>query len=297
MDPNLKFIQGIIFCFMLNPVFAQVKIGVFADCQYAPNEPSGTRFYRNSQQKLKECLSEFSVDRDISLIAGLGDLIDNGFASYAVVNELVRASRKKIYNVPGNHDYNVENEFVDRVDKTAGFKKHWFTVSKKEWMFVFLNGFEISIQSTDVEKVKMARNWIETLKKQNKPNCQEWNGALGKRQLNWLDRQLGKAEVQNKNVAIFCHFPLLPFDAHCLWDSDGAWAILENHPSVRIWINGHHHAGNFAEHNGIYFLNLKGMVETPDSNAFAKIGFGKENIVVEGFGREPDRVMNFQPYR
>jgi predicted phosphodiesterase len=100
---------------------------------------------------------------------------------------------------------------------------------------------------------------------------------------------LQKASNKNQEVAVFCHYPLLPFDAHTLWNSEEVLAILWKFSCVKIYLNGHNHAGNYAFQNGIYFVNLKGMVETENENAFSVISFSDKKIELEGFGREKNR--------
>jgi hypothetical protein len=83
---NCKFLvpAGLILIFM-NIHFhtlSQIKIGVFADCQYCDCETAGSRFYRNSPAKLEECINKFNSVEDIDFIIGLGDLIDRDFSSF-----------------------------------------------------------------------------------------------------------------------------------------------------------------------------------------------------------------------
>jgi hypothetical protein len=42
--------------------------------------------------------------------------------------------------------------------------------------------------------------------------------------------------------------------------------------------------------NGDY-LTFKGMVDTENTSAFAKVNFGKDTITIEGFEREPSRKL------
>ncbi len=94
--------------------YAQVKIGVFADCQYCDCETGGNRFYRNSLSKLNNCLGEFNKDQ-LDFVVGLGDLIDRDFESFRAVNAILGKSNSPVYQVTGNHDLSVENDFLDKV--------------------------------------------------------------------------------------------------------------------------------------------------------------------------------------
>jgi hypothetical protein len=58
-------------------------------------------------------------------------------------------------------------------------------------------------------------------------------------------------------------------------------------------MNGHNHTGNYALQNGIHFVNLKGMVETENENAFSVVSFTGQKIEIKGFGREANRLLVF----
>ena len=66
-----------------------------------------------------------------------------------------------------------------------------------------------------------------------------WNGAIGEEQLQWFDNQLRQAENQNRKVAVFCHFPLLPYESHTLWNQAEIISVIENYNCVKLWLNGH----------------------------------------------------------
>lgn len=273
---------------------AQVKIGVFADCQYCDCETAGTRYYRNSLVKLEECINEFNHSKEIDYIVGLGDLIDRNFDSFDSVNTILSKSKKPVFQVIGNHDLAVEKELLEQVPGKINLTKTWYSFTKNDWHFIFLNGNEITFHSNNPEIVKQAAEITEKLKKEGKPNPHEWNGGIGPKQLEWLEKEIQQAETKNLNVAVFCHYPLLPFEAHALWNSEEVLAVLEKFDCVKIYLNGHNHAGNYVFHNGIHFVNLKGMVETEKENAFSVISFSDKRIKIEGFGREENRILSIK---
>ena len=78
--------------------------------------------------------------------------------------------------------------------------------------------------------------------------------------------------------------------AHCQVLS-AFFHYLAKSSCVKIYLNGHNHAGNYATQNGIHFVNLKGMVETENENAFSIISFSDKQIEIEGFGREENRIL------
>jgi predicted phosphodiesterase len=274
-----------------NSAFAQVKIGVFADCQYCNCETAGTRFYRNSLKKLDECINRFNRDKTIDFVVGLGDIIDRDFASFDSVNAILSKSKNEVFQVIGNHDLEVEKSFLEQVPSKMNLEKTWYSFSKKGWHFIFLNGNDITFHSNDSEIVNRAKEMTDKLRNEGKPNLHEWNGGIGPKQLEWIEKELQQAEVKKLKVAVFCHYPLLPFESHALWNSEEVLAILANYNAVKLYMNGHNHRGNYAFQNGIHFVNLKGMVETETENAFSIISFSDKQIEIKGFGREESRNL------
>jgi predicted phosphodiesterase len=289
-----QFVLLLIFMSSSFTSFSQIKIGVFADCQYCDCETAGSRFYRNSLEKLDECITRFNSDKKLAFVVGLGDLIDRGYLSFDSVNLILSKSKKDIYHVIGNHDLSVDKSRFADVPEKLNLDKTWYSVTKKGWRFVFLNGNDITFHTNNIKTVKQAEEITKKLKDAGKPNFHEWNGGIGSEQIKWLEKELESAGREKQKVAIFCHYPLLPFEAHALWNSEEVLAVLSKFNCVKLYMNGHNHAGNYVFQNGIHFVNLKGMVETESENAFSIISFTDEKIEIEGFGREESRSLLFE---
>jgi predicted phosphodiesterase len=287
----IRVLLYLFFTSILSPVFSQVKIGVFADCQYCDCETAGTRFYRNSLSKLDDCITEFNQTKKLAFVVGLGDLIDRDFTSFDSINVILANSKNEVYHVIGNHDLAVEKKMLEKVPAKINLSETWYSVTKKGWHFIFLNGNDITFHSNNPEIIKRSEEMTNQLKKENKPNFYEWNGGIGSQQLEWLEKELQNATTKKQKVAIFCHYPLLPFEAHALWNSEEVLATLSKYSCVKMYMNGHNHAGNYVFQHGIHFVNLKGMVETEEENAYSVISFSDDKIEIEGFGREENRSL------
>ncbi len=270
---------------------AQLRLGVFADCQYCDCDPVGSRFYSNSPEKLRECITHFNREENLEFVVGLGDLIDRDFSSFDTLQPILDQSVHNIYNIPGNHDFEVEEEKLEKVPDALGLEKSYYTIEKTGWLFIFLNGNEITFDSQNPAIVKQAEKMLAELKAAEKPNSNDWNGGMSREQITWLDQQLSAAQDKNLKVALFCHYPLLPFEAHALWNAEKVLEVLKKYDHVKLWLNGHNHKGNYTKQHGIHFLTLQGMVETENENAFSIFTFSEDKIEVEGFGREPDRQL------
>jgi manganese-dependent ADP-ribose/CDP-alcohol diphosphatase len=289
---HIPFIILILFGIMNSqPTQAQVKIGIFADCQYCDCETAGQRYYRNSLSKLNDCVSTFNKTENLQFVVGLGDLIDRDFSSFEKVNKVLNQSQNEVFHVTGNHDLSVQTENIDKVPSQLNLDKTYYSFDKENWRFIFLNGNEITLQSTNPEIVKQAKAILKQLKSDNKPNNKDWNGGMSTEQISWLKQELKNAEQQNKKVILFCHYPLLPFEAHALWNAEEVLQILQESGLVKAWINGHNHAGNYAIKNGIHFITMQGMVDTESKNAFSILTLSNNKIEIEGFGREISRSL------
>jgi len=274
-----------------NPENKEIHFGLFADCQYCDCNASGTRFYRNSLQKLGEAIDTFNKVKSLRFIAGLGDLIDRDMGSYGQLNPVLGKSAKKIVHVTGNHDFGVNPGELRKVPEKLGLKNTYHDRTIGDWCFIFLDGNEVTLNSENPGIVATAKELLGKLKSENKPNAYEWNGAISETQVKWLEDKLVKAEKKNKKVIIFCHYPLLPFEAHALWNSDRVIGILEKHKCVKAYFNGHNHAGNYVMKNGIHYITFRGMVETENKNAFALVTLKSSQIIIRGSGREQSRTL------
>ncbi|MCK3684314.1 metallophosphoesterase [Maribellus sp. YY47] len=269
---------------------SQIKFGVFADCQYCNCDTKGTRHYRNSLEKLQSCIHEFN-NNNVAFVVGLGDLIDHEFSSFDGITPVLSHSKTEVSQVIGNHDLSVENEYFEKVPQMLKLDKTWYSFEKKGWRFIFLNGCDLTFQSNDPQIVEKAKALTAALKNEGKPNYHNWNGGIGEEQLQWMENELKKAQNSRQKVILFCHFPLLPYNAHSLWNTEEVVDILKKYDCVKCWMNGHNHAGNYTFADGIHFLNLKGMIETADINTFSVIKLSKKAIEVTGYGNEPQRTL------
>lgn len=291
-------ISGLLILFFVNLLSvnteAQVKFGVFADCQYCSCETLNNRFYRYSLQKLEKAVAHFNTNNELEFIVNLGDLIDRNIESFGPVNDVLEKSEKQVFHVIGNHDLEVGSENLKKVPEKLRMQELYYAFEKQNWLFIFLNGNDISFLSSNPKTIEHAEKITAKLKQNGNPNYHPWNGGIGTNQLNWLSSQLKKAENEGKKVTIFCHYPLLPLESHALWNSNEVLAILEKYNCTKLWMNGHNHSGNYAFHNGIHFVNMKGMVETETQNAFAEVTLSDKLIEIKGFGSEEFRELDLE---
>jgi len=109
--------------------------------------------------------------------------------------------------------------------------------------------------------------------------------------MTWVQKELDSAVKKNQKVGFYCHFPIFPIDQHNIWNREQFLSIIKPYANVKIFFNGHNHAGAYQMENNVHYLTFKGMVDTENTSAFAKVQFNKDTITVEGYYREPSRKL------
>jgi len=268
-----------------------IRFGVVADCQYYAGPSLATRYYSQSLSKLKESIARFNQEK-VDFVVNLGDTVDRSFQSFDSILPLFREPQAPVYHVLGNHDFNVEEENQDKILPKFRMKRSYYAFPKGKWRFIMLDGCELRIPFPKDESLRReAEALYQELRAKGKRNALSWNGGISRKQMDFLERELEKSQKSDKPVIVICHFPVLPEASYNLWNDEEVVSLLERYRCVIAYFSGHNHAGDYILKNRIHYLTFQGMVETPDSNAFAVVTLEKEIIVVKGFGREPDRAL------
>jgi manganese-dependent ADP-ribose/CDP-alcohol diphosphatase len=269
------------------PLKYKFSFGAIADCQYCNGPNRVARHYSSSAQKLRECVQELNQN-DLKYVVHLGDFIDRDFSSFDTVLPIYQSLKMPTYHALGNHDFEVADELKAKVPERMGMKSKYYEFSVEDWRFIVLDGNDVSFHAYPKDSVQHRQ--AEEYYRENKIRSPKWNGAIGKEQMSWLKEILIGSETKNEKVVLFCHFPVFPADPHNLWNATEVIELIEGFPSVKAYINGHNHKGNYAQKNGIHFLTLKGMVETKTS-AYSIIRILDDRMEVIGYGREKNRNL------
>jgi 3',5'-cyclic AMP phosphodiesterase CpdA len=271
------------------------EIGLVADAQYADVEPKGTRFYRAALGRLGNAVEHFNA-RELPFCVHLGDLIDREWSSFAEITKPLAQSRHRWHHLLGNHDFEVLDEHKPGVPRRLGMAQRYSAFEQGGFRFVVLDTNDVSTyaHAAGTPERAQAEQEFARVTAAKLLQAKPWNGALGARQLAWFDRECATARAAKQRVIVLAHHPVYPENQHNLWNTTEVLALLDRHPHVVAWINGHNHAGNFGERNGVPFLTVHGMVETPDTTAFATAQILSDRIVLAGHGREPSREMKFR---
>jgi 3',5'-cyclic AMP phosphodiesterase CpdA len=172
-------------------------------------------------------------------------------------------------------------------------KKEYYSFSKEQWRFIFLNGLDISLignLSGSIE-YKKASIILKKLEKTGAAGAKPWNGTLGKQQIKWLKKELREAKRRDQQIVVLCHYPLYPENSpQILWNGAEIREILETDPNVKAYFNGHVHISQYFKKNGVNYISFRGMVEG-EENSFAIVSVYKDSLVVKGFGKEIGAIL------
>lgn len=275
--------------------FEPFRFGLITDPQFAPVVPNavGVRFYGNSLWKLDAAVAELNKHDDLEFVVSLGDIIDRHWESFNYIMPVYDRLKHPHHIVAGNHDFDFEPEWLPSVMRTLSMPAPYYDFSVKGVRFIALDGNDVSTFAPpkDDPRRAIAEARLAASKATGAANAQSWNGSLSDEQFAWLEARLADARDAGERVILLCHYPVYPANEHNLWDSERIVELVQKHPHVMAWFNGHNHAGNYGAIGKQHFVNFHGMVDTPDTSAFAIVSVTDSTIEIEGFGREESRIL------
>jgi len=270
------------------------SIGIIADCQYCDCEIKWDRYYKKSAHRLNEAVNELN-NYDLEYTIHLGDFIDSGFKSYDTVTPIWSKLQSKSYHVLGNHDFDVADSLKHLVPAKMNLKNRYYSFELQNWKFIVLDGNDLSIHGAiSKDKIKETEFMFNQVQKDTLPYAKFYNGGLSTDQMKWIKQELNIAKENNLNVGFFCHFPANPIDHHNLWNTEEFLELIATYSNVKLFMNGHNHAGAYIENNGVHYITFKGMVDTENTTSFAQVKFTNDSIFVKGYGREESRTLKLK---
>jgi predicted phosphodiesterase len=268
------------------------RFGLLSDLHYWHGSPENNRFYRQSDAKLQRCINRFNQER-LSFVLDLGDVIDRDWQSFDHILPLYKRFNAPVHHLAGNHDLEVAEQYKQQVSSRLGIASSYRSFVQGKWRFVLLDGHDISLFAHPKESAsyQLADKALQELQQNNAPNAKPYNGALGREQLSWLQHVLEDASQKQHHVIIVCHYPVFPLDEHNLLNATEVLKAIGSFSCVKVWLSGHNHSGGYGFHQGIHFVNLQAMVETPDEGAFCIAEIFDGSINLKGFEREISRQL------
>ena len=277
---------------------ARLRLGIIADPQYADLDPDHERgrYFRRSLDKLGEAVEHFNA-QNLDAVVVLGDLIDRGWDNFPPVLDLLETLQAPRILLPGNHDFMVDPAHLPEVYARLGMPAPYHAVQIKGLRLLITDGNEISLFAPpegDPRRIE-AEQRLAALRAEGATNANRWNAGISDRQMSWIADQLAAAEESGEDVILLGHYPIYPPSDHALWSAEALSDLIADSPSALAYLCGHQHTGNYAEKNGVHFVNFRGMVDTEHQNAFAVLCVFDDRIEITGHGREPDRSLQLRP--
>jgi manganese-dependent ADP-ribose/CDP-alcohol diphosphatase len=269
--------------------------GLITDIQYADADANGERHYRSSLEKTKQLVPWLNQAKP-AFTLHLGDLIDRDFASFRTILAPLETLSHPLHHLLGNHEFDVKEPDKARVVSTLKMPHDYYALYHSGWRILMLDTNALSVykEKSDSPVTSEAKKRLKQMQEAKAPNAVAYGGGTGATQLAWLERELEAATLAGESVLCCGHHPLLPADAHQLWNSHEVLALFERYPCVKAWFNGHNHKGDYAQHQGIHCLTFRSVLHQPDTTAAAIVRVFPDHLSIEGKGRELSRRLDLR---
>ncbi len=266
-----------------------LRFGVVTDSHFASREKSGTRYYADSREKMRQAIAEFNRSK-LDFIIELGDMKDMSVDGSALltlgyldeIESIFKSFNGPSYHVLGNHDMDciTKEEFLAHTTnegRTTG--RSYYSFSANGYRCIVLDA-NFNLDGNPYSRGNF--DWTKAM--------------IPQEELEWLEQEL--AAHSKQPTLIFVHQMLDSFSTVsrklCISNAEKVVEMLERNEQVLAVIQGHHHPGHHSHRAGIHYLTLNGMIEksAPEHNSYAIVEVMPDgDIIVEGFRDCPDRVM------
>ncbi len=238
-----------------------VRLGIVTDCHYADVDAVGTRFYRESLDKLAECVAVMNSEQ-VDFLVELGDLKDQDrppvesrtLRYLQDVEAVLRRFHGPTYHVLGNHDMDIlsKQQFLSRVENTdIDGARSYYSFDVKGLHGIVLDA-NYKADGSDYDHGNF-----------------DWTDAnVPARELDWLRRDLS---MSRGPVVVFIHQLLDGTGSVYVKNASEVRQILWESRKVLAVFQGHHHEGSYSCIDGTHYYTLKAVVEGygRDNNAYA----------------------------
>lgn len=239
------------------------------DLHYADKPPAGSRYYRETLDKLTEAAYEFETS-DLDFLVELGDFIDSAHSVDAELRHLKRinqdfaAIHTRRHYVLGNHCVHTltKSEFLGHVERDQSY----YSFNAGGVHFVVLDS--------------CFRNDGEPYGRKNF----EWTDPnIPPAELEWLKADL---ESTNTPTIIFAHQRLDVGNHYGVRNAAEVREILESSHVLAVF-QGHSHKNDHNEIRGIHYCTLVAMIE----------GSGAENSGYSTMSIHRDGTISISGFR
>ena len=256
-----------------------LRFGLVTDTHYADADPLGTRHYRESLGKLRECVDRMNQEK-VAFMCELGDFKDQdreaNEARTLTYLEKIEAEYKRFtgprYYVLGNHDMDSlsKEQFLSR---TAMPAPH-YSFDNGEFHFIVLDACYLK-DGTPYDHGQFTPQ--ETY--------------VSAPELEWLEKDLAAAKSP---VIVFGHQRLDTETGVSVRNAAEVRAVLEKSGKVLGAFTGHDHPGGYTVINGIHYYTLIAVVEGSGeaSSSYAVVEAAQSgDITITGYRRAVSKAL------
>lgn len=260
------------------------RFGMVTDSHYADSEPRGTRYYRESLVKMRECVESMN-EHGVEFLIELGDFKDEGAPPEEeetlrfleeIEAEFARFAGPR-YHALGNHDIDSisKQQFLSRIENTGiDATRTYYSFDCGGVHFVILDA-NFRGDGTPYDRGNF--DWTDA----NVPD----------EQIEWLRRDLATSDLP---AIVFVHQRLDGEGDVFINNAAAIRDALEASGKTLAVFQGHHHAGGYSQIEGIHYYTLKAVVEGSglENSAYAIVEIQPDRIVVAGYRRALSRRMD-----
>ena len=261
-----------------DPEESGLRVGLVTDLHYADKAPAGTRYYRQTLNKLEEAALAFERHRPAVLVE-LGDLIDAA-DSVDVERRYLQTINREFAPICQDRHYVLGNHCVDTLKKEeflseVGQPRSYYSFDREGVHFVVLDS---CFRSDGVPYARRNFQWTDA--------------NIPPEQLEWLEADLKATE---NPVIVFAHQRLDVANSHGVRNNVAVRRIFEASGKVLAVFQGHSHQNDLMEIGGIHYCTLVAMVEGSgiDNSGYSLIRVQPDGtIAIRGFRKQQDYVWH-----
>jgi len=261
-----------------------VRFGMVTDCHYADADPAGTRFYRESLDKLSECVARMNAEQ-VDFLVELGDLKDQDkspvedrtLTYLRTVEGVLQQFQGPTYHVLGNHDVDSlsKQQFLSCVENTG------IDPARSYYSF----------DVRDLHCVVLDANYRADGSDYDHGNFSWTTARVAAREIDWLRQDLASC---NRPAVVFVHQLIGGTGPVSVNNAAQVRRVLESSRRVLAVFQGHHHEGAYVRINGIHYYTLKAVVEGrgQENNSYAIVEMHPNgDLIVTGYRKAVSRGL------
>ncbi len=247
-----------------------LRVGLITDLHYADKPPGGTRYYRETLEKLEEAAVQFEKE-NLTFLVELGDLIDAA-DSVEVEQRYLKTINKEFSSICKDRHYVLGNHCVDTLKK----EEFLAGVEQKKSYYSFDRG--------GIHFVVLDSCFRSDGKPYGRKNFKWTDANIPAEELKWLAADL---LMTDKPVIVFAHQRFDVSNSHGVKNNADVRKVLEASGKVFAVFQGHSHKNDLKEIGGIHYCTLVAMVE----------GSGVKNNGYSVLDIKPDGTIHLTGFR